>query len=255
MVEEHHAIAHQIIPLMVPFVFIGIGKPIVVQTAKLLSSVVAPIFAETMGADLVLEVSPHLARMLSVATRMHLSSVLVDSLTYTLSKITSTSLIRSVGPFLVDRMYPHLRSRLARGIHITLVDKMAISISRDVTDMNFRAIQLFLQAGLTRSITHALVPTLSSTIAHHKNSDEFCMLCHRYKTHCHLCHFSQETMYYTHYHSAYFSEWYADYYADYYLYALQLLDVQLNLEKETNQKMNGLHTAITPDEFAKNVGE
>lgn len=91
-------------------------------------------------------------------------------------------------------------------------------------DLVERSLMVTLTQTLTRSVTHAMVPTLSKALTHTYKQDQFCYYCYYYHTYCNFCHYSAQSAYYDNYYSTYYSDYYSDYYANYYWEAYEQLD-------------------------------
>ena len=54
---------------------------------------------------------------------------------------------------------------------------------------------------LTQSVTHALVPTLTSVLFSERHQSLACANCYHHQRHCNLCRFSPANSYYDNYYS------------------------------------------------------
>ena len=72
-----------------------------------------------------------------------------------------------------------------------------------------RSLAILLTNALTRSVTHALVPTLTHTLKQKHGQAAICFDCFYFNRRCHECSTSRENVYYTIYHSTYYSDYYS----------------------------------------------
>ena len=77
---------------------------------------------------------------------------------------------------------------------------------------------------LTLTVTHALVPTLTTALTRTPDQDVWCHLCYYKHIHCNYCHDSPQSEYYNNYYSAYYSDYYSAYYEKYYTDALESIE-------------------------------
>ena len=76
---------------------------------------------------------------------------------------------------------------------------------------------------LTRSITHAILPTVSRGATQDDAQLFYCFQCYHYRKYCNNCHYSASNSYYNVYYSAYYADYFSDYYGKYYTLALDQL--------------------------------
>ena len=116
-----------------------------------------------------------------------------------------------------------LQSSLGDRLHRIIRATVPANLRRVLPLLLARSSSIAFTRILTRSLTHALVPTLTLALSHDSHQTEWCRACfeHSNRNECEKCNYAPSVLYYTNYYSTYYSDYYADYYGDYYQEAVE----------------------------------
>ena len=109
---------------------------------------------------------------------------------------------------LTRRLHPVLVESLSKAIPIVVESDFA----RNLALMSLRPIV----HTLSRSLPHAIIPSLIHTLTHSASQDYICNECYKSGKYCKYCHYSSTQVFYGTYYAGFFSSYYGDYYSDYY---------------------------------------
>eukprot|EP00943_MAST-04B_sp_MAST-4B-sp1_P009086 g9086.t1 len=166
----------------------------------------------TLGAEV-----PHIvAEMLEHALTYNLTNILTDSVTAAVEPRISSSVFEGVSGPIELTIYHQTTNRVPHAVSKTVIPTLAERTNRALPRFLERALACRLVFTLTRSISHAVVPTLSKSLTHNNDQDYYCYLCYFHKRHCRLCHNSPQNSYYNNYYGAYYTDYYSKYYSEYY---------------------------------------
>eukprot|EP00466_Bigelowiella_natans_P005659 jgi/Bigna1/77222/fgenesh1_pg.46_\ len=127
-----------------------------------------------------------------------------------------------------------IQKNLTENIARDIIEPLSRSLSPILTNRISR--DLGVTARLSRSLTQAIVPTLTHTLTYHHQASRpaaaaMCQVCYWEGRQCSKCSMSPENMYYQLYYSVYYSEYYSEYYGTYYTTAIQKADEAENKAK------------------------
>lgn len=237
----------------------GVLKPAVKGAVDLMVDNVMGALGDQLFYSVTEETSPDLSAMLGSTVQANVSNILIDSITYAMTKTLVLCLNEKVAPYVSNRLIKELPAQLHHIIHIILERKIPERLERTLPVIIHRVTSLTLTHSLVRSIPHSVVPAVfhslgglntASAVSRPKTLYEICMQCYMqsvgakppqpmappdlfdgYKdgpprpgANCGACPTSTFSMYYGIYHSAYFTGYYAEYYGEYYSQALQETD-------------------------------
>lgn len=226
LLESRHEVGMPLGKMFKPVVA-GVLEPIVEIAVKLCNAAMINVFVQQASHTIVKEVAPDVSLMLSDRLLANLTNILTDSVSYTMSRSLSVALTRVLDPYLTWSLAEKLVPELHVILKDALEDKIPSGMDDFMPELLNRVLPLTLTHSLTRSVPHVVVASLTHTLTHSRHADKFCNKCYYEQTHCSLCHFSRESMYYQIYHATYYTDYYANYYATYYADALKLLDAEL----------------------------
>jgi len=209
-------------------VFGGVMKPVIKTTTDYMCQFIMNTVNNHMFHSVVNMVQPDVDAMLGVTITANLTNILVDTISFSLTKALAFALTQSIGPYVTSHLDEKLPPILHKILDMVLKRKIPNELEGTVPMYTGRIAQLILGHSLTRSVTHAIVPALTHSLSHRTEADLFCHTCFYNHKDCHLCSFSPQTVYYHLYHATYFSDYYSDYYADYYVQAMQKVDIAQN---------------------------
>ena len=185
----------------------GVMQPVVNVVANQLGPDLNEPLCEDMVHGINEELPGDVAAMLEQTLTANLTNMLTDSITMLLSDSLTESLTESLGPYLDMSIAEAAHPRLHTAMHEILSHTVPNRLNRYIPLLLIRSLKLLLTQTLTRSVTHSVVPALSTALAHTNKQDIFCYMCYTYHVHCRLCHYSPQASYYNQYYSGYYSDY------------------------------------------------
>ena len=112
-----------------------------------------------------------------------------------------------------------------------LIDQIPEMFNEAAPKFLERSLTYNLADALTRSISHAIVPSLAFSLKHRPMQNYYCFQCFHRGKYCERCNAEPKSMYYLIYYSGFYTDYYARYYAEYYTHGLDAwVRSRINLE-------------------------
>ena len=166
------------------------------------------------------ETPNQVAEMLDAALCYNLTGLITDSVTAAVAPRLSYELFTNVAFTTKTVALEQVSVKAASLITEVVRTTMAARLNQILPRLMHQALLPRLYNTLTRSVTHAVVPTVSRSVSHTDHQSRFCFECFKNKKYCNFCHYSPSNAYYNLYYSAYYTDFYSDYYGKYYGVAL-----------------------------------
>ena len=179
---------------------------------------------EQITASLIVSLTAKVPEIIGHIVPYEISSELAGSLRNRLTQffLTDDMLPRAVGNAVIDLIADRIVKTVSRST--------ASRISELTTPP---ALHL-----LTRSISHAVVPTLVHVLTHNPLMDYYCYYCYHKKLYCSYCQYQPSQLYYAQYYTGYYSTYYSDYYTDWFKTPTASYREEL-MEEEQEEKEDG----------------
>ncbi len=185
----------------------GVMQPVVNVVANQLGPELNAPLCEDLAHGINEELPGDVAAMLEQTLTANLTNMLTDSITMLLSDSLTESLTEALGPYLDESITEAAQPRLHTAMHNILSTTIPSRLNRDIPGLLIRSLKIGLTQTLTRSVTHSVVPALSTALAHTNKQDIYCWMCYNYHAYCRLCHYSPQSSYYNQYYSGYYSDY------------------------------------------------
>ncbi len=145
----------------------------------------------------------------------HLSETLVPPLLETLSAQIEQSTIELTQRYVTKGVTAMLSMDLTESINAGLVESIpSDELHQKIGLRTARLMTRPLNHILSRSLSHAIVPSLLHTTSHNPLQDFYCYYCFHHKAYCQYCTYAPSQVYYAIYYAGFYSNYYSDYYAN-----------------------------------------
>jgi len=165
-------------------------------------------------------VPPQVTHLVLESLRRNITNIAVDGISAMLVPTLEKSLSLSLSNPVADHINAWLPNPLSEKLSDLLERSLSHHVINDIPEHLRRMLPSALTMTLTRSITHAVTPTVATTLSKSTEYGHYCYLCYYHKKACWLCGSSSESMYYNNYHATYYSDYFSDYYTPYYYAAI-----------------------------------
>lgn len=226
----------------------SIVSPLMNPLGGVMTAAVMDVSTPTSGHNLhdnIKDIHEQITASLIVSLTAKVPEIMAHTVPYEISSEMATSLRNRLTQFfLTDDMLP-------RAVGDAVLDLVAARIVKDVSrPTSARISELVTPPALhllTRSIAHAVVPTLVHVLTHNPLMDYYCYYCYHKKVYCSYCQYQPSQLYYAQYYTGYFSTYYADYYTDWFKTPTASYREELDEEDREEKEDGRAFYAARPD--------